>query len=188
MIQTVFTGMALLTLAHTRTIQRCLRDWIDISAWNDPHAVTLTMKQVRFEGSGPFRTMVRLDAEKASRNLRHFLNALNRKFLGNLGRRQGQRISVIPILEGTKTKHLHYHLVMDSPLRSDPEGIFETTIRNLWSSTHWGDRQVHITSADSGWIDYITKTADKVNFADAIDWTNAHLPGKSPPVVDHRWV
>jgi hypothetical protein len=146
------------------------------------------MKQVRFGGDGPFKTMVRLDEQKASQNLRHFLNVMNRKLLGNLSRRQGRRISVIPILEGTRTKHLHYHLLMDCPLRSDSEGVFEATARTIWSSTEWGNPQVHITTADSGWTDYITKTADKTDFADAIDWNNVHQAGSPPPVVDHRWV
>lgn len=180
--------MPVLTHASALSIQQSLRDWIDISKWNDPHAVTLTMKQVRYGVEGPFRTLVRLDAEKASRNLRHFLNVVNRKLLGNLGRRQGLRIPVIPILEGTRTKHLHYHLMMDCPLRENRDGAFEAILRSAWTSTDWGDCQVLVTPADSGWTHYITKTADKPVFADAIDWTNAHLPGVSPPVVDHRWV
>lgn len=125
---------------------------------------------------GDLGTFVQLDRDHATVNMRHFLNHLNRRVFGNAGRRLGRRVSVVPTLEGTASKHLHYHLVMDCPFLSDDMGLFERTVGEAWASTWWGNREIHVSPADDGWIDYITKLADKPMFADAIDWTNAHLP------------
>jgi hypothetical protein len=172
----------------SRQIQSALRDWINLGHWNDPRALTLTMKQYAWfdRPGGTDRSLIMLDRQIASANLRHFLSVLNRQTLGNLGRRQGKKLWAFPVLEGTASKHLHYHLVIDCPFASDPDNRFEALIRDAWLGTDWGDVQMKLTRSDDGWVHYMTKLRDKPDFADAIDWTNAYMSDVPPTVACHR--
>ena len=84
-------------------------------------------------------------------------------------------MTVFAVLEGTKTKHLHYHAIIDVPLG---KGInnFEQMVRETWLSTEWGDKQIDVKfNANQGAVDYMTKTRDKYSVADSIDWSNVAL-------------
>lgn len=128
----------------------------------DMLAVTLSMKQ-NVMGE-------KLDAIKAAKNFRHFMNLLNKKTYGNSFRRHGKKIEVIPVLETSYSGRLHYHLAIRNPYPEKPEW-FESQIRNLWSNTHWGYSGIDIqTGADTGWIGYIAKLGPH----DEVDWENMH--------------
>lgn len=129
---------------------------------DDMLAVTLSMKQ-NLLGE-------KLDSIKATKNLRHFLNLLNKQSYGNSFRRHGKKIEVIPVLETSYSDRLHYHLAVRNPY---PEKLqwFETQIRRLWSKTDWGYSEIDIqTDVDTGWINYIAKLGPH----DEVDWENMH--------------
>ena len=151
-----------------REIQRTVRELFKLKDFSDPMGVTLTMKQ-RTEG-------VWLDRIIASRNLRHFLNRLNKSVLGNAFHRYGKTIGVIPVMEKSKEGRLHYHLVVDNPYPTK-QFEFEWAIKKCWLKTKWGYEEVHVHRIiDEGWIEYITKFATKNDLADAIDWINYYQP------------
>lgn len=114
------------TPSSPRDIQAAVRTWTETHHWRRPYAVTLTMKQHLMVADGTKMVWVRLNETIAQDNLRRFLNILNKMVLGNLARRHGRKIPVIPILEGGKGKHLHYHLILDNPFEDDPEDRFST--------------------------------------------------------------
>jgi hypothetical protein len=70
---------ALVPLSLALKQKAALLDFLDISHWKNPVAITLTMKQGRFIG----RTFVKLTPELSSQNLRHFRNVMNRKAFKN---------------------------------------------------------------------------------------------------------
>lgn len=147
-----------------------LLTYINLPAWQNPIAVTLTLKQVFHSALGS----VRLNADHAIRNLRHFLNQLNRRYFKNAFSRYGKRLSVAPILEVSHEGRLHYHLIIDRPPHISVVR-FGTDIRSLWQSTDWGYNEVHIDDhPNEGWLYYMTKHSQKPDYDLSIDWMNYH--------------
>ena len=65
-----------------------VRDFIEDIEFSRPFAVTLTMNSVQWRSH--------------SQNFRHFMNRLNQSFLKSGYRRYGKRLTVVPIIEGTR--------------------------------------------------------------------------------------
>lgn len=72
-------------LAHS--IQKSVRQWIDIDGWHYPFAVTLTLKQRIGGDGGVSAASESLTPEIASRNLRHWLNVMNKQVYGGAAQR-----------------------------------------------------------------------------------------------------
>lgn len=115
---------------------------------------------------------VPITTDSAAQNFRHFTNVLNQRVYGSAAQRHGKRLPVIPVLEGSALKRLHYHALIDCP-RDDLLATFPSLIVRTWMATQWGynENQV-IPSADTGWINYMTKLRDKPDFGTDIDWLN----------------
>ena len=139
-----------------------------INTFHDPCAVTFTMKQ-RVNS-------VDLDPIECTRNFRHFSNRLNKAVLGNAFTRYNNRIRMIPILEKSYSQRYHYHTVIDRTgtiTRDDFKGI----VADCWQNTLWGYRELDFQyDISRGWINYITKPAQKQTYSDSIDWQNFHCP------------
>ncbi|MBS1983294.1 MAG: hypothetical protein JST16_03905 [Bdellovibrionales bacterium] len=156
-------------------LQASFHDFVTHQSWHSPHAVTLTMKQGRQADAGRGMSIQMLDSHEASANMRHFLNRLNQQVFGNAAQRFGKRVQVIPVLEGSASKNMHYHLILDCP-RNDLTDNYADLISDLWRDTPWGNKEVNIqANSDAGWAKYISKLRDKPSFADAIDWSNCHV-------------
>ena len=125
--------------------------------------ITLTLKQ-QIKNQ-------RLDKISSSQNLRHFLNVLNQKCFGNQSKRFNKRLKVLPVIERSKGKRLHFHLTLENPFPNDPNR-FSYLIESVWKKTRFGHNHIHINSnIDEGWNDYITKFDHK---DDEVDWMNFH--------------
>jgi hypothetical protein len=145
----------------------------DISDFNCPLAVTLTLKQCyRVNGIVDW-----IDPIKASQNLRHFLNVLNRKSFGKVGVRKERRLDCYPVLEDAAGR-LHYHLCLEKPKTRTPEQ-FTALIHQVWGKTRFGYREIDVRPCDDGWIDYMTKFRSKPNLPDSIDWNNYSNSGRA---------
>lgn len=182
-----------MTFAQNLKLQKAVRCYFTIDHWNAPHAVTLTLKQQLMSYNGIYPESVPLTPERASQNLNHNINVINKKIYGNAPRRdkalndkqrllgnpaQGGKmgVPVIPILEGGGVNRLHYHLIIDCP-RDDLLASFPELIAKTWRASHWGYNEIKIVSTpDQGWITYMTKLRDKPDFAEAIDWLNYYNP------------
>jgi len=65
--------------------------------------------------------------------------------------------------------------MIDCP-RNEALEAFPSLISDFWQKTPWGYHEIDIqSSANDGWLEYISKIRDKPNFGDAIDWDNYHL-------------
>lgn len=153
------------------SVRQAVCHWFDLDQFHHPFAVTLTLKQ-RIGGDGGVSSVCEnVTHESASRNLRHFLNVINKKVYGSAAQRHGKRLSVLPVLEGGNGKRLHYHLVIDCP-RDELIDAFPSMIAEAWQNTLWGYGQTDIKPCDQGWLNYITKFRDKSDFASSFDWMN----------------
>ena len=131
-----------------------IRDWLDRGDWSNWFAVTLTMRRTIVSESGECSF---ISIDRASQNLRHFLNVMNSKIFGNAYKRFNKRVKVIPVYEQDGDTHLHFHLFIEKPDRlSDLR--FESLIRTNWIKSDWGLWSMKIRKdTDSGWLEYITK-------------------------------
>lgn len=153
-------------------MQSSLREWLKMDKWHSPFAVTLTLKQRLWLDGG---ASVALTPDLASRNLRHFLNLVNKRVYGSSAQRNGNRIRSVVALEGGHFKRLHYHLMLDCP-RDELTMEFPAILTKAWVSTDWGYPQIDIQPCDQGWLNYMTKLRDKADFASAFDWELCHNP------------
>lgn len=161
---------------NDRNLRDSLRNWIDLSDWSNPFAVTLTLKQrfVEFGDSG--RLGIPITKELAQQNYRHFMNLLNKEMFGHAASRYGKKVRAFSVLEGGGSKRLHYHSIIDCP-RDELFQLFPAIVASTWSSTQWGYHQIQVDpGADEGWLSYITKLRDKADYSLDIDWTNCHNP------------
>jgi len=144
--------------------------------FKNPIAVTLTLRQSVIVNQNGLDHWVSLTPGMASQNLRHFRNRLNKRLLGKKSSRFSASIPMIPVLEGTAFKRYHYHLLVDWPFDDGLNDIRYSILMD-WSKTQWGYHQIDVQeNADRGWINYITKSADKVDLASSIDWENLTAP------------
>jgi hypothetical protein len=157
-------------------LRQNLIKWVNIDAWSAPFAVTFTFRQCVIEADGLASRKVWLTETLASQNLRHFLNKLDRSVYGKAAERFGKRVPCFPVLEGSSTKRLHYHALIDCP-REELTKEFPRLIAQHWRDTQWGYWHIDCQKdANEGWLSYMTKARDKPNLADAIDWTNVRKP------------
>jgi hypothetical protein len=148
-------------------------EFIDRTTWQNPYAVTLTLKQAAsFNGA-----YIRTDTIKASETLRHFRNRLNRSLLGRTAERRGQGLPCFAVYEGTTDVRPHYHLCLDRPANI-PFEWFVLEIEKAWHATHFGYHQIDIKPCSDvdGWIKYMTKRPTKTDYTTSIDWNNTQ-PG-----------
>ncbi len=156
-------------------IQQSIRDWVDLEEWTKPFAVTLTFKKSIVAEGDIYGSRIFIDEEHASKNVRNFITRLTRKVHGNLGSRFGKKLRIFVVFEGTDTKPLHCHAIIDCPKRNLVDK-FPLLVAEQWLKTPWGNLQTNVKSgADNGWVQYITKNRDKYNVAESIDWENVNI-------------
>jgi hypothetical protein len=144
-----------------------LRALFDPSQFQNPAAVTLTMK--KRVGSQ------NADAIVASKNFRHFMNRLNRKILGSAAKLHARRFKTVAVIESNADGRLHYHAMIDRPNYCSFE-TFKAVVADQWLRTDFGYRQIDIQDAATpGWTDYMLKSRQKSSLLDSIDWTNCQL-------------
>jgi hypothetical protein len=144
-----------------------LRELFDPSKFQNPAAVTLTMKK-RVGGRNA-------DPIVASENFRYFTNRLNSKILGSAAKLHGRRLKTVAVIGSNADGRLHYHAMIDRPPYCSSE-TFKEAVTDQWLRTDFGYRQIDIQdAANAGWTDYMLKSRQKTSLLDAIDWTNCHL-------------
>jgi len=150
-----------LMLLGRQEVERCvLLRFFKGFDWENPFAVTLTMTSKVWRDT--------------SQNFRHFMNRLNQRLLGNSFRRYGNRLKVLPIIEGNSFIKPHYHCVIENPLTDDME--FVNAVKHAWWKTELRKPELHVEKmTDDGWIDYIMKRRSKTSVMDSVDWVNTHL-------------
>jgi hypothetical protein len=145
-------------------LRNAMVDWLKLEEFDRAFAVTLTLKQkVGSEN---------LSKLSAQRNLRVFLNRLNRNFYGNAGRRHNKKIETIPVLGPSFSGRLHYHLILLCPEKAKEQDFCEL-IRILWAQTNFGHREIKIEKITSnGWLEYM---ANHIFSAGEFDYENMYI-------------
>ena len=144
-----------------------LRALFDPSQFQNPAAVTLTMKK-RVGGQNA-------DAIVASKNFRHFMSRLNHNILGSAAKLHARRLKTVAVIETNADGRQHYHAMIDRPCYFSFEK-FKVVVTDQWLRTDFGYRQIDIQdAATAGWTDYMLKSRQKTSLLDFIDWNNCHL-------------
>ena len=138
-------------------------------------AVTLTLKQRVEINDFKGRFGTNLDSVKVSNNTRDFMNRLNQRIFRNSFKRNGKRLSVLPITEGNSFIRLHIHMTLERPDRLNLEE-FSKLISKCWSETTFGHHDICIKPIDDnylGWIEYKLKNKSKgEGLQSSVDWDN----------------
>lgn len=104
-------------------------------------AVDLDFKKSAYLNDGTTQEKVHriLTEDNARKNVRHFLNILNKKIYGNAAKRFNKKVHVVPVIKGgTKNNQLHLHMTVIVPERFKKDE-FVTLMSNLWTKTHFGN-------------------------------------------------
>jgi hypothetical protein len=163
-------------LTHSNALCDALLPYFNNVEFNNPVAITLTLKKVVTTSDEGVRRQSFLDVIKTTQNIRYFLNRLNVKIYKNSFRRFGKRLKVIPIIEGDKNIHPHVHFTFDMPTHlTDDE--FIQLVRACWGQTLFGYHQHNFTRIYdlNGWLGYKLKTRTKDDYARSVDWENINL-------------
>lgn len=144
-----------------------------------PHAiaVTLTLKQKVQIDDFRGRFEQRLDRINVSENTRHFMNRLNQRVFGKGYLRYGNRLSVIPVIEGNSFIRLHIHMTIEKPNHLSLRQ-FEILVTECWSKTRFGYNNIKIKPIHDyeGWINYKLKNKSKgEGLQSSVDWDNVYL-------------
>ena len=151
----------------------------DTSSWGPFCDVTLTLKQARQSERGAW---IKIDDYACRQAFRHFMNLLNRVVYGAAFRRYGKRLRVLPVLERGEVRaralrswehgtsgRWHIHCAIELPSHCDAIAL-ENLIRDCWTKVEWGYGQVLVRDgANTGWIDYMLKGAQKSLFDGFLD-------------------
>lgn len=140
------------------------------------HAVTLTFKPYTTVMTERGQCNEQLTQEKATQNVRHFINRVNAELYGQNARRNGYSITLVGALEGEATgKHLHYHCAVGNLPANLSAAETYKKIASAWHLTRFGNEQVHVQAmTTTGWLGYISKDVGRMD-TDVIDWENVRL-------------
>jgi len=150
-------------------LREAVKEFLNKNKLSNCYFVTLTMKQIT-------HTAGRLTKERASINIKHFLNRLNRAEFGAArANRLNTRLRCITSVEKSLSGRIHVHMLIEKSQKYD-QSAFEELTRKLWTKkTEFGYEDILCIDACDpiGLHHYITK---EIRFdTDCIDWKNTHL-------------
>lgn len=149
--------------------------WVNIQKWENPYAVTLTLKQSIALKKLNFGQTIQITPDIAAQNVNYFLYTLDRSSFGNQATRYDKQVDCFSVFEQSDSKDLHYHMAMNRPAHIT-DAAFRFKIRKCWTKTIWGNRQMDIqSSADNGWIEYMMKPKDKEDYQVSVDLLNTRF-------------
>jgi hypothetical protein len=172
-----------LNLANQRRIQKfndAHYGWLMQFEPEFTHFITLTFNPTRIRDLiNSVRSSKMIDRKELlglqKRSFRCFSNCLNKSLFGNASERYGNKLLLVPILEGLfEGGRAHYHCVMGVP--QDRFQAVEAKVREAWKQAPLSGHQVDVQPyRNSGCLGYVTKQAKYIN-RECIDWDNVLVP------------
>lgn len=172
-----------LNLANEQQIQKFNDshfEWLMTYDSQFTHAITLTFNSAMIKNfinkASPFKFIAKADLlELQKKSFRCFANRLNKSLFGNLTIRHGNRLLLVPILEGLNgDSKVHYHCALG--VSQDRFEAIEMKVRDAWKHAPFSGNQVDVQPyRNSGWLGYISKQAKFIN-RECIDWDNVRIP------------
>ncbi len=156
------------------TQKAAIRTWLRGMSKNFPLALTLTLKQTIVETTnrGTYkRKLTRIDCELIAKR---FTQKLNREVFGKRGADKfGHSLKYLPIVEGERSnKNLHLHFAIGGLPSHVKFNQFDRLVINAKLNVEHIDAEHMVDTADSGWIEYITKEVGTKD-TDNVLWTLA---------------
>lgn len=167
-------------LCGSEELRRQSLDWLSQFEGNLTHFVTLTFDSAKIWAyiNGCDKTIalhdpVMIDLYKAS--MGKFGRYLNHGLFGNSSRRFGQRLLLIPVLEGlSRGRNPHYHCVMG--VESNRSEVLEQRVVDAWKRVPFSGHQIDVQAyRDHGCLSYTTKETKYLD-RESIDFDNVLLP------------
>lgn len=126
-----------------------------------------------------FKPTIKYDQIHRSKDVRHFLNRLNRRVYGK-SFTNGARLKCIPVFESNLSDGVHVHMFLERPTCSDRLGCsFEEAIHSEWSKLDYAGvrkaQDVRDCFCVGGWADYITKEIRDADMLSKLDIANMHI-------------
>ena len=156
------------------TQKAAIRTWLRGMSKDFPLALTLTLKQTIVETTdrGTYkRKLTRIDCERIAKR---FTQKLNREVFGKRGADKfGHSLKYLPIVEGERSnKNLHLHFAIGGLPSHVKFNQFDRLVINAKLNVENIDAEHMVDTADSGWIEYITKEVGTKD-TDNVLWTLA---------------
>ena len=141
------------------TQKAATRTWLRGMSKDFPLALTLTLKQTIVETTdrGTYkRKLTRIDCERIAKR---FTQKLNREVFGKRGADKfGHSLKYLPVVEGERSnKNLHLHFAIGGLPSHVKLNQLDALVINAKLNVENIDTEHMVDTADSGWIEYITK-------------------------------
>lgn len=172
-----------LNLANEQRLQKFNNthyEWLMTYDSQFTHALTLTFNFALIKNfinkASSFKVVAKTDLlELQKKSFRCFANRLNKSLFGNITARHGNKLLLVPILEGLYgDSKVHYHCALGVP--QDRFEAIEMKVRNAWKHAPLSGHQVDIQPyRNCGWLGYSNKQAKYIN-RECIDWDNVRIP------------
>lgn len=146
-------------------------EWLKPYFRTDDYAVTLTFR----ENINQYKSGYQANYTVYNKHIHHYLNVLNRKFLGN----SKAKLSCAYVWEFNAYYGIHAHMILMAPPETKiPKDMHETVIRQAWErmkcSGYVGAMDVKLVDDVAGWLAYIFKDVRPMQHAstsfDVDDW------------------
>ena len=155
-------------------------DWLIQFESKFTHAITLTFNPQRIRyicnrmSNSRMLTKIELLGLK-KKSFRYFANRLNKSLFGNATSRHGNRLLMVPVIEGLfDGGKVHYHCAIGIP--EDRFQAIEMKVRDAWRHAPLSGNQVDVQPyRNRGWLGYMNKQARYIN-RECIDWDNVLIP------------
>jgi hypothetical protein len=143
-----------------------LLSWLRMIEWNNPVALTLTMKQGLPSDHGSISPMT---FDLGMKTIRRYLNKVNRRILGNKAHRFKRSLTMVAVLEYDQTIRYHVHAMIGRPSNMSLHA-FMIILRDEWLKLEWSRREMDmVLDVDQGWLEYILKRRTKREGMDAVE-------------------
>lgn len=145
---------------------------------NNDFAITLTYRETDSQHSSKYVP----NYQKASQDIKHFLNIINRKVYGRQFKSHKKRLKCVNVFELNTSTGLHVHMVLENPEDWHiPEAEKASLILNAWVSMKCSGSQnanmiIHAYEIN-GCINYCFKDTNYFN-TERIDVANLNLDAK----------
>lgn len=146
-------------------------------------SITLTYRENASQHSSKFVPQY----DKPSRDIKHFLNIINRKVYGRQYKRRQRRLKCVDVFEHTSYNGLHVHMILENPADWNiPEAEKIALILKAWSSMQCcgyfkANCVEHVTELDR-WVGYCFKNIAYFN-DDRCDINNWQLNIKNVEII-----
>lgn len=149
--------------------------WLSPYFKNCDYALTMTFRPVRKQYSNYYRP----DYNLYAKHIHHYLNKVNRAFLGNEWKAGRRKLNCAYVFELNKSNGVHAHMILETPpIHRFVKNKHAYYLRTMWSEMKYtgdikGTDFTEVYDA-TGWLNYMFKDISRTDIVstsyNADDW------------------